>query len=80
MRTVEERAAAYAELDSVGDELMNLSERTQKILWALHKRLGESYDAHHGQMKDAIAMGKLAQAVDAMREARGLVRESVIKF
>lgn len=56
--------------------LLSLQDDLHAKYWALHKEIAEtSYPVGGAQMNDAVRLGKLAAAVDAIRQARNVLSE-----
>lgn len=45
-------------------------EEASERMWKLHTRLGQSYQGRYAQLEDAIALGKLAERIKVMMDAR----------
>lgn len=60
---------------ALNDKIVLVSDTLKASMWALHKRLSEAYDNPHEQLQDASNLGKHADAVKKLSEARSLIQD-----
>lgn len=57
----------------VKDKLAEIDELLSDEMWKGHSRLGKNYSYKGDQIKDALRVGKLAEAIKAIRDAKSNV-------
>jgi len=63
------------DLDIITDYTSKASKGVEDLYWSVQSDLNGMYDNNNEQLKDMLYAAKLAQALEAMKQARILIHE-----
>lgn len=58
----------------INEKLIEITEELKNSMWPYHARLGKEYKNTYEQLEDAANMGRIAQVVKLIYEARAILQ------